>query len=112
MRVTRKSRVGCAHQHFKLWWAQPTLQICAKAFLSNWRYEMKRLAGGLMCAGMVLAGLSMTAAQPPGGRPGDGRGGPRGDGPPPLPPVLAALDRNGDGELSADELQSASESLK
>jgi CotH kinase protein/Lamin Tail Domain/EF hand len=47
---------------------------------------------------------------PPGfGQPGFG---PPGDFPLPTLPIMAALDRNGDGEISADELDRASEALR
>ncbi|HVV99937.1 MAG TPA: EF-hand domain-containing protein [Planctomycetaceae bacterium] len=51
-----------------------------------------------------------TLAQPP----ARGGGGGRDEGPPPPPPnpVVEALDKNGDGVISADELQAATESLK
>lgn len=88
----------------------------------------------ILLAGAVLAvfGVSVTMsvlAQPPGGDRPDGPppGGDRPDGPqpglrgegvrgqegrPPMPPPLvAALDKNGDREISADEIKDASASL-
>mgnify|MGYP002623483912 CR=1 FL=1 len=72
----------------------------------------------------LVVGLvdSSVVAQPPGGerRPLPGREGEgfgerddgRGFRPPPPPPLMAALDRDGDGEISADEIAKAAESLK
>ena len=69
---------------------------------------------------LAIAGLGIVTvaafAQPPEGPP-PGRG-PRGDGPgrgpggPGGPPVVRALDTDKDGELSADEIAKAAESLK
>lgn len=59
-----------------------------------------------------------TPSSSPGGPPGGGPpgGGPPGGGPPgfqfPLDPVSAAIDLNGDRELSAEEMSKASESIK
>jgi hypothetical protein len=47
---------------------------------------------------------------PPGPPPGEGNGG-NGDFHPPVPPLMAALDTNGDGILSADEIANTSASL-
>lgn len=66
---------------------------------------------------LAFAGLGIVAAaalaQPPEGPP-PGRG-PRGDGPgggPGGPPIVRALDTDKDGELSADEIAKAADSLK
>src|SRR4029077_1721611 len=72
---------------------------------------MRRNIFGLLSLGSLIFALSTAGAQPP-GRPG--RGGPDRDGPshPPPSPLFEALDKDHDGELSAEEIQSASESLK
>ncbi|MCA9013362.1 MAG: hypothetical protein KDB01_26615, partial [Planctomycetaceae bacterium] len=79
-------------------------------------------------AGLALLGVSATVtvlAQPPredrppgedrpAGPPEERHGerGPRGPGRPPMPnPLVAALDTNGDREISAEELQAATASL-
>lgn len=72
-----------------------------------------------MLASFVLLSLGVVAAvalaQPPEGGPRGPRDrgdGPRGDGPPPPPPIIAALDADHDGTISADEIAGASEALK
>lgn len=57
-----------------------------------------------MCLGLITVGATMALAQPPGG--GE-RGGPR-----MMNPLFAALDKNSDGVLSADEIKGAAASLK
>ena len=59
-------------------------------------------------AGLALAGGFVLWAQPPEGRGPGGPGGMRGF--PPMP-LMTALDKNADGELSADEIEQASKSL-
>lgn len=80
---------------------------------------MKTLLAGLMLVG--LGALAAGAlAQPPEGGPPDGpppgrERGPRGEGPPHGPPghpVMAALDADKDGTLSADEIAGAADALK
>lgn len=72
--------------------------------------------GTALVAGVVTCWIvaSQAPAQPPG--PVEGPGGFRGSrmGPldPPRLPVMGALDANGDGQLSADEIAAASEALK
>jgi Ca2+-binding EF-hand superfamily protein len=63
------------------------------------------LAIGLVLGAAILG--SALLAQPPGRM---GRGGPPGGGGP--SPVLAALDANGDGELSAKEIDNAAAALR
>lgn len=58
--------------------------------------------------GLALAGGFVLWAQPPEGREGRGPGGMRGF--PPMP-LMTALDKNADGELSAEEIEQASKSL-
>lgn len=59
----------------------------------------------------MAAGLAL--AQPPfGGRPVEGGGPPGGPFGPPRIPIMTAIDANGDGELSADEIAKAAEALK
>lgn len=68
--------------------------------------------------GLALAGGLMLWAQPPEGREGRGPGGPGGfgGGPggmrgfPPMP-LMTALDKNADGELSGEEIEQASKNL-
>jgi hypothetical protein len=61
----------------------------------------------IVLTGLLLAGTSPLFAQPsPDTRPGPGAG------PRPASPLMIALDLNQDGELSADELARATESLK
>lgn len=73
---------------------------------------MKRAIGALV--GVAVIGLAMTLAvwaQPPGPEPGAER--PRGGAfEPPRMPLMTALDANGDGAISADEIAKASEALK
>ncbi len=85
---------------------------------------------GLSILGVAFFVLPMLVAQPPGGGPG-GQGGPGFGGPgfggpgfrwtrfggpggfgPPVPPVMSALDKDGDGEISAEELAGAPAALK
>ncbi len=84
---------------------------------------MRRILAGLLVLVVGIAGSSLVVqSQPPGSRgqgnqpPGGGRGpgsGGRGGFPqPPPPPVLAALDTNKDGEISAKELQNAPAALR
>jgi len=54
-----------------------------------------------------LGAFTGLAQQHPGGP-----GGPPGRGHPPIPPIMAALDTDGDGELSAAEIANASAALK
>lgn len=54
----------------------------------------------------LLAGASVVMAQPPEGPDGPGPGGPGG------PPIMAALDTDRDGELSAEEIEGASAALR
>lgn len=85
---------------------------------------------GLCVLGVAFFVLPMLIAQPPGpGGPGGGQaggpggfggpGGPGGFGPggpggfgPPVPPAMSAIDKNGDGEISAEELAAAPAALK
>jgi len=67
----------------------------------------------LVSAGLMLATAALGLAQDP----APGEGGPAGRGARggerrPPPPVISALDLNKDGELSAEEIAKASESLK
>jgi len=57
---------------------------------------------------LVAAGGFMVWAQPPEGPFGRGPGGGRAF---PAMPLMTAIDKNADGELSADEIQSASKSI-
>ncbi len=63
------------------------------------------------------AGETTTLAQPPGGPGGQGPGGPGGRGGRggpggfPSPPVLDAIDADGDGEISAEEMANAAKAL-
>lgn len=57
---------------------------------------------------IVLASATVASAQPPKG-PGDRRP-PPGDRP--VPPLVKALDKDGDGIISATEIEAAPESLK
>ena len=68
------------------------------------RHDMKFITPTILAS--LLTGSSLTYAQSP-----DPRGP---DGPPhrPPPPIIAALDLNHDGIISADEIAKASESLK
>jgi hypothetical protein len=62
---------------------------------------------------LALAGAGCAAwAQDPGNGPGPGDGGPPRHGPPPLPPIIRALDTNRDGIIEADEIANAPQSLK
>lgn len=73
---------------------------------------MKKTTMSLAIAVLVtVIGVGALGAQERGRR---GEGGPPPDGPPgPGPsPLVAALDENGDGEISPDEIEKASESLK
>ncbi len=63
------------------------------------------VAAGLLC---VLAYLTIAEAQGPGGRVGRPEGGPMGM----QIPLLLALDADGDGELSAKEIENATAALK
>ena len=69
--------------------------------------RMWTLAAGI--GGMLFA-VSQLAAQPPAGQPPR----PRPDAPPAGPrlPLMTALDANGDGELSAEEIAGAAQALK
>ena len=69
---------------------------------------MKRTAcrDGLRAALAVVAVATAAAAQPPAGGPTD-----RGPGGPPHDPLRAALDTDGDHELSADEIKNASAAI-
>ncbi len=69
---------------------------------------MKAVWNSLTLAGLGLV-TAAAMAQPPEGPPGRG---PRRDSPPGGPPVIRALDTDKDGELSADEIAKAAESLK
>lgn len=79
---------------------------------------MRKTCLGFLVVGAVLAVcLSVQAQFPPPGAPSgqrDFRGGPPGQipGGPPPSPILEALDTNGDGELSTDEISKAPEALK
>jgi CotH kinase protein/Lamin Tail Domain/EF hand len=72
---------------------------------------------GLLAASLVFLPFLLVVAQPPGGpRPG-GEGGGFFDGPPPgfgppLAKLMSAIDQNGDGEVSAEEIESSVASLK
>ncbi len=74
---------------------------------------------GLCVLGVAFFVLPMLIAQPPGGG-GPGGGGPGFGGPgfggpgfgPPVPPAMSAIDKNGDGEISAEELADAPASLR
>jgi hypothetical protein len=80
----------------------------------------------LACMALLAFGAftAVTLAQPPEGGPPDGpppghRDGPQRDrlhgsqdGPPPLPPLMKALDADGDRTISAEEIAGASEALK
>ncbi len=74
---------------------------------------MKSTSTLLLFATMLGATSLVAMAQdaPADGRPSGGRGGP-GGGPRPVPPVMAALDTNKDGELDAAEIATASAALK
>lgn len=68
----------------------------------------------ILVAGLVLAIQPNLQAQQrgPGERPqGPGQGGPGGRGPGMMLPVMTALDKDKDGELSAEELKNAPQSL-
>ena len=58
----------------------------------------------------LTIGVTTTVLLAQEGRPN--REGGRPPGPPPVPPIIAALDLNGDGEIDADEIAKASDSLK
>ncbi len=78
---------------------------------------MKRIPLSLLAAvGMVSVAASIAAAQAPAppGREGRGGGAPGGrfGGRGPVSPVLQALDTDGDGELSAKEIENATTALK
>ena len=81
---------------------------------------------GLCVLGVAFFVLPMLVAQPPGGGPPGGPGagggpggfggfggpgGPGGFGPP-IPPAMSAIDKNGDGEISAEELAAAPAALR
>jgi hypothetical protein len=75
----------------------------------------------LACTALLAMGAftAVTLAQPPkedpdGPTPRHEDGPPRGrpDGPPPPPPLMKALDADGDGTISAEEITGASEALK
>ena len=68
---------------------------------------MRHSIYGLLGLGTLFLMVATASAQPP----ERGRG-PDGPPPPPRGPLFEALDKDHDGELSADEIQSASESLK
>lgn len=58
----------------------------------------------------LLSGATLASAQTTNGNPGPGRLGPRGHRPPPSP-LIAALDANHDGVISADEIANAAANL-
>jgi hypothetical protein len=71
-----------------------------------------KLGTSLIFTALIAASSSMSFAQgadqhPPDGRPGRPEAGRR-----PPPPIIAALDLNHDGVISADEIAKAPESLK
>jgi len=69
----------------------------------------------LMALSLVAATSVLTLgvlAQPPGEAPPGFQGGPRGPFRPMRPPVMAAVDADGNGELSAQEIAAASQALK
>lgn len=80
---------------------------------------MKKYAWSMLTAallGLSLAGASLVSAQPPeggGNPPPPGEGQPPGGGRGPRPnPLVEALDRNRDGDISAEELKEATASLQ
>ena len=62
---------------------------------------MRRLSFNLLALMVLAAFVSQVSAQPPGG-PGGGR---------PIPPVMAALDADTNGEISAKEIENAAKAL-
>lgn len=65
----------------------------------------------LFVAGLLLACFSLAVvAQPPEGR-GRPEGGGDREGPPRSPPLMSALDTDGDGEISAEEIKAAATTL-
>ena len=69
------------------------------------------LVVAILIAGSAAIALAQGQEQQPSGPPRRGPGGPEGGRRPP-PPLIAALDLNRDGIISADEIAKASESLK
>ncbi len=63
----------------------------------------KRVLCG-MCLAIAVSISQIGLAQPPDG--------PMRDGPPPIPPLHGALDADGNGEISAAEIENASDALK
>lgn len=84
---------------------------------------MKRLSVCFAAIVVAVSAATMAVAQPPEGRRGDGEdrprrgpeGAPRGTGRPefrpPSNPLVEALDANGDGEVSSDEVENAPAAL-
>lgn len=69
---------------------------------------MKNSVKALLMAVAIGTTATMATAQEEGPR----REGGRPPGPPPVPPIIAALDLDKNGEIDADEIAKASDSLK
>jgi collagen type III alpha len=100
--------------------SKPT-RIAAKSFLYLKEIKMRRFVLSACVLSALISGHVVSAAQPEGPPPGrqNGEGGPGGRGPGGpgggrgfAPPFMAALDTDGDGEISAEEISKASEALK
>jgi predicted O-methyltransferase YrrM len=74
---------------------------------------MKKISVILVAAVATTLAVAMTLAQGPGGPPDEPRGSQRGGRfQPPPSPLVEVLDANHDGEISAEEVQNASEALR
>ena len=97
----------------ELYVAAVSLMKPMKTIAQNNEHIMKHTIALMMALGLTLP--AMTFAQD-GGRPQrppfNRDGGPGFDGPRPIPPLMAALDANHDGEIDEAEIKNASEALR
>lgn len=75
---------------------------------------MKHTIALMMALGLTLPAMTLAqdGGRPPQRPPFNRDGGPGFDGPRPIPPLMAALDANRDGEIDETEIKNASEALR